>query len=108
MIGTVDLDGAARALLADARRALEVHGWRPAREAEEGAWPHGDPRTLVQAVEHVAPLGGPFWRAALEELARRTGLVDADLFCMGDLEHAIGAWENAPGRTLRDVLAVLS
>lgn len=112
MQGMVDVDGAARLLLADARRALEVHGWRPARESscDDRGWPNllDRRRTLAEAVEHVVPMDGRSWRVALEELARRTGLSDAEHFAVDDLEHAIAAWENAPGRTLRDVLAVLS
>lgn len=96
-------EGQSERVLVDARRALEVHGWYPG--------PRGDGNcglSVREAIEHVAPMDGCSWQAALVELAERTGLLAGEQLDVIELESVVEAWENRPGRTLTDVLRVLS
>jgi hypothetical protein len=101
-------DGQARLFMA-ARAILERDGW--VRPSGEGDHRFDDRRrTLLEALEDVVPWDGVTPRAAIEALALRIGVTEAELAgaSYADIEALVEAWDDYPGRGLNQVLGVLS
>lgn len=80
-----------------AAEAIRRNGWRttPERDADGRFATHDDRRTLVEAIEWVVPWDGHTPRLVFAFLRRRVGT------------HDLVSWNDADGRTVDDVLAVL-